>query len=57
MPDDAGTPRYVEPGWFTRNVFNRGMAWLTRRGISVLGSRELSVVGRSSGAVRSFRCT
>lgn len=53
MTQTASMFRYVEPGWFTRNVFNRGMAWLTRRGISVLGSRELSVVGRSSGAVRT----
>ena len=34
-------PRYVEPGWFTRNVFNRSVARLTRRGISVWGSRVL----------------
>ena len=46
-------PRYLAPGWFTRNVFNRFVAWLTRRGFSVAGSRELRVVGRSSGAMRS----
>jgi deazaflavin-dependent oxidoreductase (nitroreductase family) len=45
--------RYLAPGWFTRNVFNRFVAWLTRRGFSVAGSRELRVVGRSSGAMRS----
>jgi deazaflavin-dependent oxidoreductase (nitroreductase family) len=45
--------RYLAPGWFTRNVFNRLVAWLTRRGVSVAGSRELRVVGRSSGAVRT----
>jgi deazaflavin-dependent oxidoreductase (nitroreductase family) len=45
--------RYIKPGWFTRNVFNRGVRWLTRRGVSVLGSRELRVVGRTSGAVRT----
>ena len=28
------TPRYVEPGWFTRNVFNRVVAGLTRAGVS-----------------------
>src|SRR4051794_3800833 len=50
-PDES--TRYLQPGWFTRNVFNRAMGWLTRRGVSVLGSRELSVVGRSSGAVRT----
>jgi deazaflavin-dependent oxidoreductase (nitroreductase family) len=51
----AGTAerRYVVPGWFTRNIFNRLVRWLTRRGISLAGSRELRVVGRSSGAVRT----
>jgi deazaflavin-dependent oxidoreductase (nitroreductase family) len=45
--------RYVTPGWFTTNVFNRAVRWLTRRGLSVAGSRELLVVGRTSGAVRT----
>jgi len=45
--------RYLEPGWFTRNVFNRSVAWLTRRGISVYGSAELRVRGRSSGEWRT----
>lgn len=45
--------RYLAPGWFTRNVFNRFVAWLTRRGVSVAGSRELRVVGRTSGQTRS----
>jgi hypothetical protein len=45
-------PRYQPPGWFTRNVFNRGIAWLTRRGVSVWGSRVLEVPGRSSGLPR-----
>ena len=45
--------RYVQPGWFTKNVFNRAVRWLTRLGISVMGSRELLVVGRKSGAVRT----
>jgi deazaflavin-dependent oxidoreductase (nitroreductase family) len=45
--------RYVEPGWFTRNVFNRAIALLTRTGVSVLGSRELRVRGRKSGEWRS----
>jgi deazaflavin-dependent oxidoreductase (nitroreductase family) len=34
-------------------IFNRVVAWLTRAGISVLGSRILRVRGRSSGAWRS----
>jgi deazaflavin-dependent oxidoreductase (nitroreductase family) len=41
-----------KPGWFTVNVFNRGVAWLTRRGISVWGSRVLEVRGRKSGEWR-----
>ena len=45
--------RYVEPGWFTRNIFNRGVRRLTRLGISVAGSRELRVRGRKSGEWRS----
>jgi deazaflavin-dependent oxidoreductase (nitroreductase family) len=34
-------------------VFNRAVRWLTRRGLSVAGSRELRVVGRTSGQVRT----
>lgn len=45
--------RYLAPGWFTRAVFNRIVRGLTRMGVSVLGSRELRVRGRSSGAWRS----
>jgi deazaflavin-dependent oxidoreductase (nitroreductase family) len=45
--------RYLEPGWFTRNVFNRCVRGLTRIGVSVWGSRELRVRGRSSGAWRT----
>jgi deazaflavin-dependent oxidoreductase (nitroreductase family) len=44
---------YVEPGWFTRNVFNRTVALFTKAGLSVWGSRELRVRGRKSGAWRS----
>lgn len=39
-------------GWFTRNVVNRFVAWLTRRGLSVAGSRVLEVRGRKSGEWR-----
>jgi deazaflavin-dependent oxidoreductase (nitroreductase family) len=46
------TDRYVEPGWFTRNVFNRAVNGLTKLGISVLGSRELRVRGRKTGEWR-----
>jgi deazaflavin-dependent oxidoreductase (nitroreductase family) len=45
--------RYVEPGWFTRNIFNRSVRRLTRLGLSVAGSRELRVRGRKSGEWRS----
>jgi deazaflavin-dependent oxidoreductase (nitroreductase family) len=48
MPDR----HYREPGWFTRHVFNRMVAGLTRAGISVLGSRVLEVRGRKSGLAR-----
>jgi len=45
--------RYLAPGWFTRAVFNRAVRGLTRSGLSVWGSRELRVRGRSSGEWRS----
>ena len=45
--------RYLAPGWFTRAVFNRTVRGLTRLGVSILGSRELRVRGRTSGAWRS----
>lgn len=44
---------YRAPGWFTRNVFNRAVAFLTERGVSVLGSRVLAVRGRTSGVWRT----
>jgi deazaflavin-dependent oxidoreductase (nitroreductase family) len=44
--------RYVKPARST-NVFNESVAWLTRRGISVYGSRVLYVRGRKSGELRS----
>ena len=44
--------RYVAPNWFTRNVFNRLVAALTRLGISVWGSRILEVRGRKTGEPR-----
>jgi deazaflavin-dependent oxidoreductase (nitroreductase family) len=48
----ADTPHYRAPGWFTRNVFNRSIAGLTRLGISVMGSRVLETTGRTSGLPR-----
>lgn len=48
----AAPPRYLAPGWFTRNVGNPLVQWLTRRGLPIRGSRELRIVGRTSGRVR-----
>jgi deazaflavin-dependent oxidoreductase (nitroreductase family) len=45
--------RYLQPGWFTRNVFNRAVRRSTRMGLSIMGSRELRVRGRKSGEWRS----
>jgi deazaflavin-dependent oxidoreductase (nitroreductase family) len=50
MSDTAA--HYRAPGWFTRNVFNRSVARLTRMGVSVLGSRVLETRGRQSGQPR-----
>jgi deazaflavin-dependent oxidoreductase (nitroreductase family) len=44
--------RFERPGWFTKNVFNRLVAALTRMGVSVAGSRVLEVPGRKSGESR-----
>jgi deazaflavin-dependent oxidoreductase (nitroreductase family) len=44
--------RYERPGWFTKNVFNRAVAVLTRAGVSVWGSRVLEVRGRKTGEPR-----
>ncbi|MGH3795841.1 MAG: nitroreductase/quinone reductase family protein [Pseudonocardiaceae bacterium] len=44
--------RYLEPGWFTRHVFDPVVALLTRAGVSVWGSRVLRVPGRKTGEVR-----
>ena len=49
---DATANHYRAPGWFTRNVFNRAVAGLTRMGVSVLGSRVLETRGRTSGLPR-----
>jgi deazaflavin-dependent oxidoreductase (nitroreductase family) len=49
---EASGDHFKRPGWFTKNVFNRAVAWLTRAGISVWGSRVLEVRGRTSGQAR-----
>ncbi len=43
--------RYIEPGIWTR-VFNSMVALATRLGVTVWGSRQLYVRGRSSGELR-----
>jgi deazaflavin-dependent oxidoreductase (nitroreductase family) len=53
-PPAAPSPdRFQQPGWFTRNVFNRAINGLMALGISVMGSRVLEVKGRKSGEWRS----
>ena len=44
---------YAKPDWFTKTIFNPGVALLTRLGVSVWGSRVLRVRGRKSGEWRS----
>lgn len=46
------TDRYVRPG-SGDHVMNRIVRWLARRGVSLAGTRELRIVGRTSGQVRS----
>src|ERR1700694_4581606 len=53
MAESESPPHYKRPGWFTRHVFNRAVALLTRAGLSVWGSRELRVRGRKSGEWRT----
>ncbi len=53
MGGSGSTSHYRAPGWFTTHVFNRLVSGLTRVGVSVWGSRTLSVRGRTSGGWRS----
>lgn len=48
----AAATHYRRPGWFTRRVFNRAVARLTRMGLSLWGSRVLEVPGRRTGEPR-----
>jgi deazaflavin-dependent oxidoreductase (nitroreductase family) len=50
--DGNAESHFKRPGWFTKNVFNRLVALLTRLGVSVWGSRVLEVRGRTSGEWR-----
>ena len=49
---EAASPHFKQPGWFTKNVFNRLVGLITGLGLSVWGSRVLEVRGRSSGEWR-----
>jgi deazaflavin-dependent oxidoreductase (nitroreductase family) len=53
MEASGAASHFKRPGWFTKNVFNRLVALMTRLGVSVWGSRVLEVRGRSSGQWRS----
>jgi deazaflavin-dependent oxidoreductase (nitroreductase family) len=46
-------PRYVRADWFGAHVFNPLAKFLTRRGLSLYGSRVLAVRGRVSGQTRT----
>jgi deazaflavin-dependent oxidoreductase (nitroreductase family) len=48
----ADAPRFKQPGWFTKHVFNPLVALLSKAGLSVAGSRVLEVQGRKSGEWR-----
>jgi deazaflavin-dependent oxidoreductase (nitroreductase family) len=52
-PPGPSAKGFQEPGWFTRNVFNRLVNGLMALGISLQGSRILEVKGRKSGQWRS----
>jgi deazaflavin-dependent oxidoreductase (nitroreductase family) len=45
--------RYLEPDWMTTHVLNRLVGWLTRRGLSIRGSRVLAVRGRTTNEWRT----
>ena len=49
----SSSTTFQEPGWFTRNVFNKIVNGLMALGISIAGSRVLEVKGRKSGEWRS----
>lgn len=49
----GATPRYLEPGWWTRRVLNPAMAGLVRLGLDLKGARELQIRGRTTGEWRT----
>ncbi|MGN6695326.1 MAG: nitroreductase/quinone reductase family protein [Aquihabitans sp.] len=52
MTIDPAATRYLAPTAGDR-LFNRFAGWLTRHGMSISGSRELRIVGRKSGQIRT----
>lgn len=52
MASNSTGTRYVKPGG-TDAMFNRVVGFLTKRGISLMGSRVLAVKGRKSGQWRT----
>lgn len=52
MTAAVSSTRYLAPSRGDR-IFNRLAGWLTRHGVSISGSRELRIVGRRSGQVRT----
>jgi deazaflavin-dependent oxidoreductase (nitroreductase family) len=55
MPGSSAASEHFarkRPGWFTAHVFNPLVAFFTRRGLSLMGSRVLEVRGRTSGQPR-----
>jgi deazaflavin-dependent oxidoreductase (nitroreductase family) len=53
MTATGNRTHYQQPDWFTRHLFNPIVAACTRGGISLWGSRVLSVPGRMTGETRS----
>lgn len=45
--------KYEKPGWFTNHVFNPLVGLASKLGISMAGSRRLTVRGRKSGEPRT----
>lgn len=44
--------RYIAPSGRVDVLFGKAVAWLTRHGVSLFGSRVLSVRGRTSGKIQ-----
>ncbi len=53
MTTPDATPRYVRPDTRMDRWFNAAVRWLTEHGVSLMGSRVLTVRGRRSGLPRS----